>query len=104
MLISPSRVAAFEVLLRIGTTDAYASELLHGARFAKLSTADHALLTELVMGVLRWRGALDDIITCHSSVAFAKLDLEVLTTLRLGAYQLLFLDRVPARAAINESV
>src|SRR5579864_4241532 len=104
MPVSPARAAAFEVLLRIESTDAYASELLHSSRFAKLSPADHGLLTELVMGVLRWRSVFDTTIAAHSSQALAKLDLEVLITLRLGAYQLIFLDRVPAHAAINESV
>jgi len=104
MPISPSRAAAFDVLMRIEMTDAYASELLHSPRFAKLLPSDHALLTELVMGVLRWRSTLDGVIAGHLSTALARTDLEVLTALRLGAYQLLFLDRIPARAAINESV
>jgi 16S rRNA (cytosine967-C5)-methyltransferase len=104
MPISPARVAAFEILLRIETTDAYASELLHSSRFAKLSPADHGLLTELVLGVLRWRGLMDEKIAEDSSQAIAKLDLEVLTALRLGVYQILFLDRVPKHAAVNESV
>src|SRR6266567_7063892 len=104
MPVSPSRAAAFEILMRVETTDAYASELLHSARFAKLSAADHGLLTELVMGVLRWRGVLDDKIAEHTSQPLTKLDREVLIALRLGAYQLLFLDRVPKHAAINESV
>jgi 16S rRNA (cytosine967-C5)-methyltransferase len=104
MPVSPARVAAFEILMRIETTDAYASELLHSSRFANLSPADHGLLTELVMGVLRWRGLLDEMIAERSSQAIAKLDLEVLIALRLGAYQILFLDRVPKHAAVNESV
>jgi 16S rRNA (cytosine967-C5)-methyltransferase len=104
MPISPARAAAFEILLRIETTDAYASEMLHASRFAKLSPSDHGLLTELVMGVLRWRGLLDSKIAERSSQSLAKLDLEVLTALRLGAYQILFLDRVPKHAAVNESV
>jgi len=104
MPVSPARAAAFEILLRIDTTDAYASEMLHSSRFAQLSPADHGLLTELVMGVLRRRGALDNHIAQYSVQALAKLDTEVLTTLRLGAYQLLFLDRVPTHAAVNESV
>src|SRR6266567_737553 len=104
MPVSPSRAAAFEILMRIQNTDAYASELLHSARFAKLSAADHGLLTELVMGVLRWRGVLDDKIAEHTSQPLTKLDREVLIALRLGAYQLLFLDRIPRHAAINESV
>src|SRR5260370_4438751 len=131
MAVSPARAAAFEILLRIETTDAYVSELLHSSRFAKLSPADHGLLTELVMGVLRWRGLLDSKIaerygrppadrsvsrkipalvatdatrTGHPDRTLTKLDLEVLTALRLGAYQILFLDRVPRHAAVNESV
>jgi 16S rRNA (cytosine967-C5)-methyltransferase len=104
MSVSPARAAAFEILLRIDTTDAYASEMLHSSRFAQLSPPDHGLLTELVMGVLRRRGALDDHIAQHSMQALSKLDTEVLTALRLGAYQLLFLDRVPTHAAVNESV
>lgn len=104
MAISAARVAAFEILMRVETTDAYASELLHSARFTKLSVADHGLLTELVMGVLRWRGALDEEIAEHVRQRLAKFDLEVLSALRLGTYQLLFLDRIPAHAAINDSV
>src|SRR5579864_379071 len=104
MPVSPARAAASEVLLRIENTDAYASELLHSARFAKLSPADHGLLTELVMGVLRWRSVLDKSIAAHSSQLVTKLDLEVLTALRLGTHQLIFLERIPVHAAVNESV
>lgn len=104
MPISPGRAAAFEILLRIESTDAYASELLHSARWAKLSPADHGLLTELVMGVLRWRNMLDLRIAEHSTQPLPKLDIEVLTALRLAAYQLLFLNRIPVHAAVNESV
>jgi 16S rRNA (cytosine967-C5)-methyltransferase len=104
MLISSARAAAFEILLRIENTDAYASELLHSSRFAKLSPVDHGLLTELVMGILRWRTVLDKSIAEHLAQPIAKLDVEVLTALRLGVYQLLFLDRIPAHSAVNESV
>jgi 16S rRNA (cytosine967-C5)-methyltransferase len=104
MPISPARVAAFAILTRIESADAYASELLHSSRFAKFSLADHGLLTEIAMGVLRWRSMLDEAIASHSSQPLAKLDLEVLTALRIAAYQLLFLDRIPAHAAIDDSV
>ena len=104
MPISPARVAAFDILLRVEREDSYASELLHSSRYAELSSADHGLATELVMGVLRWRLLLDHRIAEHSSQKLARLDLEVLTALRLAAYQLLFLDRVPERAAVHESV
>ena len=104
MPISPARVAAFDILLRVEHENSYASELLHASRYAELSSADHGLATELVMGVLRWRSLLDQRIAEHSSQKLARLDREVLTALRLAAYQLLFLDRVPGRAAVHESV
>ena len=103
-MLSPARAAAFDILLRVERQGAYASELLHSSRYEKLSPADHALCTELVMGVLRWRSALDAGIERFASQPLEKLDLEVLIALRLGAYQLGWLERVPARAAIYESV
>ena len=88
MPTSPARATAFDVLLRIEQQDAYASELLHSTHYAKLSSADHGLATELVMGVLRWRSLLDDEIGRFSDKRLEKLDIEVLTALRLAAYQL----------------
>ena len=102
--VSPARAAAFDILLRVERESSYASELLHSRTYAQLTAIDHSLTTELVMGVLRWRSLLDSQIAEQSSQPLSKLDLEILTTLRLGLYQLRWLDRVPARAAINESV
>jgi 16S rRNA (cytosine967-C5)-methyltransferase len=104
MSISPARIAAFDILLRVEQEDSYASELLHSSRYKEFSSADHGLATELVMGVLRWRSLLDKHIAERSSQKLGRLDPEVLTALRLAAYQLLFLDRVPERAAVHESV
>jgi 16S rRNA (cytosine967-C5)-methyltransferase len=104
MAVSPARAAAFDIVLRVEQQDAYASELLHSSRFAKLSPQDHGLTTELVMGVLRWRSLLDTEIASASSQKLEKLDIEVLIALRLAAYQLMFLERVPDRAVVNESV
>jgi 16S rRNA (cytosine967-C5)-methyltransferase len=101
---SPARAAAFDILLRVDRESSYAAELLHSAAYETLSTADHGLATELVMGVLRWRSSLDEEISPTSSQAVSKLDLEVLTALRLALYQLRNLDRIPPRAAIHESV
>jgi 16S rRNA (cytosine967-C5)-methyltransferase len=104
MPVSPARAAAFQILLRADRDQSYASELLHSDRNAALSPADHGLATELVMGVLRWRSVIDQKLSAASSHKLPRLDLEVLVALRLGAYQLQFLSRVPARAAIFESV
>ena len=104
MPVSAARAAAFDILLRVAQQNAYASELLHSERLDKLSSADRGLTTEIVMGVLRWQSRLDRAIAVSSSRTLAKLDPQVLIALRIAAYQLLFLTRVPARAAINESV
>jgi len=102
--VSPARAAAFDILLRVERDVAYAAELLHSPAHESLSTPDHALATELVMGVLRWRSRLDDEISQASSQPLAKLDLEILLALRLALYQFRWLDRVPRRAALHESV
>src|ERR1035441_8429250 len=104
MAVSPARAVAFEILLRVEREESYAAELLHSAPLAKLSSRDHWLVTELVMGVLRWQSLLDQRLAAASSQKLDRLDGEVLAALRLGVYQLQFLTRVPARAAIFESV
>ena len=91
-------------MFRVEQESSYASDLLHSAAYERLSKPDHALATELVMGVLRWRSMLDDGIAHASSQPLPRLDLEILIALRLGLYQLRWLDRVPHRAAIHESV
>jgi 16S rRNA (cytosine967-C5)-methyltransferase len=103
-MVSPARAAAFDILLRVEQERAYAAELLHSERLRELSASDRGLCTELVMGVLRWRSRLDEALGTLTSHPPAKLDEEVLNALRLGAYQLGFLDRVPGHAAVNESV
>jgi 16S rRNA (cytosine967-C5)-methyltransferase len=102
--VSLARAAAFDMLVRVERESSYASELLHSAALERLSTADHALATELVMGVLRWRSRIDDEIARASSQPLGKLDLEILVALRLAVYQFRCLDRIPLRAALHESV
>ncbi|MBW7957438.1 MAG: 16S rRNA (cytosine(967)-C(5))-methyltransferase RsmB [Deltaproteobacteria bacterium] len=97
-----ARDAALSVLDRV-EGGAYADILLD-AELKGLSVPDAALATELTYGVLRWKLRLDYTIDLFSSIRAAKLERKVLNALRLGAYQLLFLTRVPASAAINESV
>ena len=104
MSVSPARAAAFDILLRVERESSYASDLLHSTAHERLSTPDHALATELLMGVLRWRSRLDDDIATASSQPLHKLDLEILIALRLALYQFQWLDRVPQRAALHESV
>ncbi|HEX6280252.1 MAG TPA: 16S rRNA (cytosine(967)-C(5))-methyltransferase RsmB [Pyrinomonadaceae bacterium] len=101
MAISPARIAAYEVLLRVERDRAFTSILLPQYQ-ANMSEKDAALCQQLVLGVLRRKFYLDAVISQFS--AKRKLDLEVVTAIRLGAYQILELDRIPDYSAVNESV
>jgi 16S rRNA (cytosine967-C5)-methyltransferase len=100
--VSPARMAAFEVLRRV-EAGAYASVLL-ASKEDELNLRDRALCHELVMGVLRRQLWLDHLIQHYTRRDVAQLDLSVRLILRLGLYQLRFLSRIPASAAVNESV
>ncbi|MCU1307662.1 MAG: sun protein [Acidobacteriaceae bacterium] len=106
MSASPARIAAFDILLRVETQDAYAVELLHSEKVSRLSAADRNLAMQLVMGVLRWQSRLDSAIAEIASGKHSvnKLDPEVRLSLRLAIFQLRFLERIPESAAVNESV
>src|SRR5258708_20698757 len=104
MPVSAARATAFDILLRVQRESSYASELLHSSVYDRLSSLDHALSTELVMGVLRWRSRLDDEIATASSQPLSKIDLEILIALRLALYQFRWLDPIPPRPALPESV
>ena len=99
------RALALEILLRVEATDAYANLLLD-ARLGKsgLAGADRALVTELTYGVLRWRGKLDWILSQVSDRPVTALDRPVREVLRLGAYQLCCLTRIPGFAAVDQAV
>jgi len=100
---SPARLAAFDVLRRVEEESAFASVLL-AAREEALRPNDRSLCHELVMGVLRRQLWLDYLIAHYANRAVERLDLPVRVALRLGLYQLRFLSRIPASAAVNESV
>ena len=100
--ISPARVAAFNILQQV-ENGAFSSVLLV-AEEANLQPLDRALCHELVLGVLRWQLFLDKIVEHFSKRRVESLDAAVRIALRLGLYQLRFLTRVPASAAVNESV
>src|SRR5207302_10093384 len=90
--VSPARAAAFDILLRIEEQDSYASELLHASQYKNLSPVDHGLMTELVMGVLRWRSVLDRAFCQASSRKFQNFDFKVFTALRLAFHQFGWLE------------
>jgi 16S rRNA (cytosine967-C5)-methyltransferase len=102
--ITAARRVAFEILTLVAEGKGHSDELLHGARTQDLSEADKHLATALVMGVLRWEIALDAVIRRYLERPGQKLAPEVALALRLGAFQLLHMDRIPAHAALSESV
>lgn len=102
--VSPSRLAAFEILTAVGAGRGHSDELLHSARMETLSAEDRNLTTALVMGVLRWQIALDAQMRGLLQRPDQRLAEPVATALRMGAFQLLHLDRIPAHAALSESV
>jgi len=101
--ISPARAAAFEILRRVEQEGAFATPLL-ATMDERLSGVDRALVYELVMGVLRHQLWLDCVVRHFAGREIEKLDVGVRLALRLGLYQMRFLERVPDSAAVNESV
>jgi len=99
-----AREAAFEVLLRVERSGAYASVLLDAWETRLEDPREGALLHETVLGVLRRQSLLDHLVGRVSSRAPEALDSEVLVALRIGAYGLFFLDRVPGFAAVDTAV
>jgi 16S rRNA (cytosine967-C5)-methyltransferase len=104
MAISAARRIAFDVLRRVAAEDAYAADLLYGELEPGIKKADASLATELTLGVLRWQRLLDFLLERYLERRCEQLDVEVLLALRLGLYQMRYLDRVPQHAAIHESV
>jgi 16S rRNA (cytosine967-C5)-methyltransferase len=101
---SPARKAAYQVLLAVERGHSHSDDLLRGNAVNALSAQDRHLATALVLGVLRWQIQLDHAIRAFLTRPNAKLDAEIRIALRIGAFQILHMDRIPDRAAIDESV
>jgi len=82
--------------------DAVMAEILPDGRFP--SKRDRAFIQTIVYGVLRWRGRIDWIIDHFSNIKIQRIDPKVLNIMRMGLFQIIFLDRVPVSAAVNTSV
>ena len=102
--ISEARKVAFHILLAIERGHAHSDDLLRSKAVDALSAPDRHLATALVLGVVRWQIRLDHQLRSLLKRPDAKLDAEILIALRMGALQILHMDRIPARAAIDESV
>jgi 16S rRNA (cytosine967-C5)-methyltransferase len=101
--IAPARVAAFRVLRRVFEDGAYADRALRSEE-AALDERDRALARRLAYGAVQRKRTLDHAIETLGRRPVRKLDPPVVAALRLGAYQVAFMDGVPRYAAVNESV
>ena len=102
--VTPARVAAYAVLRAVNEGRADLPDAVARARERLHDERDRSLAAEIAAGTLRWRGALDAVIDAFSRSPSRRLDPEVLDILRLAAYQLLHLERVPASAVVNDAV
>jgi 16S rRNA (cytosine967-C5)-methyltransferase len=103
MTVAPARRAAFSVVRRVLEEKAYADRALRSA-VSGLDERDRALAQRLAYGTVQRARTLDHVIEWLGRRPVRKLDAPVLAALRLGAYQLGFVDGVPRYAAVNESV
>lgn len=103
-MIAPARVAAFQCLRALSSGGGDLGTELELARAHLADPRDRALTTDIVSGVQRWRAALDHLIGIFAKRPIERLDPEVLEILRLSAYQLLHLTRVPAAAVVDDAV
>jgi 16S rRNA (cytosine967-C5)-methyltransferase len=99
------RELALDILVKVDQRMSYADTLLDSAlKQGNLEQRDRALLTEMVYGTLRWRGRIDWVAEQFLSQSLSRMKPRLLNILRLTLYQVLFLSRVPAYAAVNEGV
>ena len=103
--MATARQVALKILYLVEFEGAYSNLAIKSElKDSGLNAKDRGLVTNLVYGVISRKNALDKIISKYSSVKIKKLSKYVLLILRLGIYQLMFCDKIPASAAVNESV
>jgi 16S rRNA (cytosine967-C5)-methyltransferase len=99
------RGTAVKILNRIERTDAYLDKLLDGElRSKEIADIDKSLLAEIIHGVVRWQGRLDWVLNGFTHGNFSKSEVNVKNSLRVALYQILFLNKVPQYAVVNEAV
>lgn len=104
-LYSGVRGLAVKILNRVERSDSYLERLLENEmRNAELAGPDKALLYEIVHGVVRWMGRLDWVLNGFYKGQFSKAIPNLKNGLRVALYQILFLDRIPDHASVNEAV
>ena len=106
-MIDKSREIALKTLIEIEENKAYSNITLNKnikENKNKLNEKDIAFISELVYGTTSFKLTLDEVIKKYSKIKINKISKWILNILRLGIYQIIFLDKVPKSAAVNESV
>lgn len=106
-MIDKTRELALKILYKIDKEQAYSNIVLNEVikqNRQNLKEKDIGLISEIVYGVTTWRLTLDEIIKKYSKIKLKKISPWILNILRMGIYQIIFLDKIPKSAAVNESV
>ncbi len=106
-MIDKTREIALKILYKIDKEKAYSNIALNEEikeNRKKLEEKDIGLISEIVYGVTTWRLTIDEIIKKYSKIKIKKISPWILNILRMGIYQIIFLDKIPKSAAVNESV
>ena len=105
-MINKAREIALKALYKIEKEDAYSNIALNQVlkENKNIDERDVGLISELVYGTITWKLTLDEIIKKYSNIKLKKISVWILNILRMGIYQIIFLDKIPKSAAVNESV
>ena len=106
-MIDKAREIALKTIVEIEKEEGYSNIVLNKVikeSKEQLTEKDISLISELVYGVITWKITLDEIIKKYSKIKLKKISIWILNVLRIGIYQIIFLDKIPKSAAVNESV
>ena len=106
-MIDKTREIALKILYKIDKENAYSNIALNEEikeNRKKIEEKDIGLISEIVYGVTSWRLTIDEVIKKYSKIKIKKISPWILNILRMGIYQIIFLDKIPKSAAVNESV
>lgn len=106
-MIDKAREIALKALYKIDVEEAYSNIILNDIlkqNKAKINEKDIGLISEIVYGVTTWKLTIDEIIKKYSKIKLKKISEWIINILRIGIYQIIFLDKIPKSAAVNESV
>lgn len=106
-MIDKTREVALKILYKIDKEQAYSNIVLNEEikqNRKSLNEKDIGLISEIVYGVTTWKLTIDEIIKKYSKIKLKKISPWILNILRMGVYQIIFLDKIPKSAAVNESV